>query len=116
MKATLRTEDYRIPDLEMVSGFDARRERTFVIDITGVPVGTDAFTNNDPSLKVDGKGSPAGPDGTMTVTATTTRDGFTRLQIRDLTDKLIKEWKIKTFSDQAVRLKIPTDYTLEPVS
>lgn len=113
--AVLHTDHYTVYDFEKVDSVDVERGQKFKIVVSDLPEGSDWFSNSDPSLSVRVLMTPEGkefPQGVVEITSDT--DGVSRLQLRDANDALLKEWRIKVYSNEAVSMTLSSE--VEPRS
>lgn len=104
MTAKLITENYRVPDFELVTGLESRMGQEFSVVLSDIPEGTDVFANNDKVLQVELLEDFEGTQPRIKVNALKT--GSSKLQLRDASDRLIKQWLVTVFTDEAVSARI----------
>ena len=69
MTAKLHTPNYRIPDLELITGFEVRQGEEFTIELKDLPGGSDWLTNEDPVLQVAPRKDAVATEDTISVKA-----------------------------------------------
>lgn len=113
MTAKLHTPNYRIPDLELITGFEVRQGEEFTIELKDLPGGSDWLTNEDPVLQVAPRKDAVATEDTISVKAL--KRGVSWLHIRkDDQETLVKKWRITVFNDEGTSLN--STISVEPRS
>ena len=100
MKATLHTQNFRVPDFELVSGADIRIGSTFTIAIEE-PGDLELFSSNDPVLGIDVQ------EGGKSIVVNALVEGVSRVRLYGQGGAaMIKEWSFQVYTEEAARLNI----------
>jgi hypothetical protein len=106
MKAKLHTPNYRIPDLELVTGFEVRRGEEFTIALNDVPEGSSSLSDEDPVLDVSKIQPVTDSQGESFIKVKALKEGVSWLHVRkDDQETLVKKWRIEVFSDEGTSLR-----------